>query len=289
MFLITEYALENHGRFFKEIVSTVEYTIPPTQFNPDGLLINTNWLVRPVSGNPYYYDFAAGIKTGGFDEYFLRGEDGDWVRYDGIANLTSIARRDSFEYIVVTFNAPWHTNRTDGERGLHYAFLDHSALYQWAFSTFEYTRVMRPTDPFGSVRVIDGVEDTVTLYPQMDSEFWTLLPKNLDIASAIDKIPSFDVSEIPAPVEAGTILGTIELKLANQTLEKWSLVTTKRIEKTQSAQMVDNVNDFVNQPWFVPALVATAALTIALIILNYIRIHRKKSKSRRPPNSRIRR
>jgi uncharacterized membrane protein len=72
-------------------------------------------------------------------------------------------------------------------------------------------------------------------------------------------------------------------------VEKWSLVTTKRIEKTQSAQMVDNVNDFVNQPWFVPALVATAALTIALIILNYIRIHRKKSKSRRPPNSRIRR
>jgi D-alanyl-D-alanine carboxypeptidase (penicillin-binding protein 5/6) len=294
MFLITQYVYRNHGSVFAQIVGTTEYTVPITQFNPDGVLVNTNRLIRAVDGNPYYYDFALGVKTGGFDEYFTGNRIDGWIRHEGIANLVSLAERDGYTYIVITMNAPWFpfSQRSAGENGLHHAYTDHKNLYDWAFSTFENTLVMRTTDPITSVRVLEGDSDEVMLFAQMDSPFWTLLPRGLDVKNDINRVIERESVEIEAPVAEGTVLGTIELMLANQSLGRWDLIATESVARTQTAIARDRIQDVFSSWWIIPLLIILALLVIVLIVLSYIRKHRKKKQEkygRKPPNRRIRR
>ena len=62
MYLISDYAMKNET--FKEIVSTYEYTLSPTNKHPlkDRIMKNTNNFVNPK--NAYYNKIVNGIKTG---------------------------------------------------------------------------------------------------------------------------------------------------------------------------------------------------------------------------------
>jgi D-alanyl-D-alanine carboxypeptidase (penicillin-binding protein 5/6) len=315
IFLITKYAYDKHERLFSEITGAVEYAMPPNSQEPAGYTItNTNRLmIKPndFNNNPYYYDFARGIKTGGFDEYHTRIDPslpwtspGNRVDHPGVANLVSIASRNEFTYIVVTLGAPWKliSERAVNERGLHYAFLDHRNLYEWAFATFEKTRVMQRTDPMGSVKILDGEKDEVSLYPRMNEDFWALLPRGVDLdGGIIQRKPTLNSTEVSAPVEQGEVLGTIEILLANQSLGRWELITNEAVEKTSSAIARARLESVFAQWWFIPLLILLGVLVVALIILSYIRKHRKIRQERfgrsnrrgknnkKPPNRRIRR
>ena len=304
LFLITEYALKHHESFFKEVVKTVEYSMPPNSKHPHGSEIqNSNSML--VSSSVYYYDFAYGIKTGGFDVYQYRNADGSFgEELPGIANLASIAQRNSgngnFEYVVITVGAPWklRSERKEGEGSLHNAYTDHRNLFNWAFSTFENVRVMRTTDPKGSVKVIDGLTDEVLLFPLMDNDFWALLPSNLDADSAIQfkttifkstcnceadwnnnaaatgGFPGCDCVEadgVYAPIVAQQILGEVEILLAGQSLGTFSLISQESVERTPAAIAVANIMNVVEQWWFKPLVIVLVLLTITLIALGYVR------------------
>jgi D-alanyl-D-alanine carboxypeptidase (penicillin-binding protein 5/6) len=316
MFLLTQYVLKHHEIFFLELVGTIEYPVPITSLNPNGSLVNTNQLLRQSS--PYFYEGALGIKTGGYHEYFLRTpdgsgnvRDGQWKKIGGesgtgITNLVSLARRNDFTYIIVTMHAPWTFSyeRAQNETGLHLAYHDHIRLYNWAFATFENTRIMQKTDPIDSISVVDGDgKDSLVLFPHMTEDFWALLPKGIDVKSVVEPIVRISDREVPAPIEQGAVLGTIELKLANQSLGTWDLVTNEGVERSQTARTRDRLSDLFGSWWFVPSLIVLGVLIIALIVLSYVRRHRKlqrerfgrgsnkysyKSK-RKPPNRKIRR
>jgi D-alanyl-D-alanine carboxypeptidase (penicillin-binding protein 5/6) len=314
MFLITKYGLDRYG-FFADLVNTREYEMPPNSNEPAGYTsVNTNRLIREFAGNPYFNKFAKGVKTGGLPYYYIPDGNGGRVRSgNSIANLVSVARQNmehgAYEYMVVTMEAPWHSPIEGHEHALHHAFNDHNALYQWAFSNFKLTDVMRKTDPIISVKVIDGVKDELLLYPQMEEDiFWALLPRNLDVESAVHDDVRLLASEVQAPVEEGAILGTVELMLARQVLGRFDLIAAESIEKTQAAQArtqfrnlffrevegeLDENGDPVYKlkPWIVITVIGLAALVVALIVFSYVRKHQKNRDNfkKRPPNRKIRR
>ncbi|MCL1902948.1 MAG: D-alanyl-D-alanine carboxypeptidase [Oscillospiraceae bacterium] len=315
MFLITKYAYEKHS-FFPELVNTVEYAVPISQYNPDGVVVNTNWLLRNTSS--YYYQFAKGIKTGGFDSYYTRS-NGEWVEHPGLANLVSVANRnvdrDNYRYMIVTMGAPWllKYDREGDQQGLHHAFNDHKALYGWAFSSFENDCIIRTTDPLAVIKVLYGSADEVQLFPMIDSDFWTLLPNSVDADSAINPIISLasdecscgstdadtdkececDIREgvVSAPIAKGDVLGTMELQIAGQSLVKLQLMAGDAVAKTSGAIARDRLSGFFGQKWFIPLILLLGAAIIVLIIMNYINRHRRRlaAARKRPPNKRIRR
>jgi D-alanyl-D-alanine carboxypeptidase (penicillin-binding protein 5/6) len=302
MFLIARYAYQKLPAF-AELVNTKEWEMPANENegNESGYsVVNTNRLVREFAGNPYYYEFAQGIKTGGFDVYSTRDAEGNWVEHPGIANLISVASRNietgTYKYIVVTMDAPWKKNLEGNEHSLHHAFNDHRTLYNWAFTTFELAAVIRKTDPVSSVKILNGEADEIKLYPRMEEDiFWTLLPKNLGIDSAVNPKVTLENHEIEAPVEKGAILGTVELELKGQVLGKFDLIAGDGVEKTKAAISREKFSDVFNKPWFIPTLVIIGILVIALIILSYVRKHRKsrserrlRSKRKKYPNKNIR-
>jgi hypothetical protein len=159
---------------------------------------------------------------------------------------------------------------------------------------------MQKTDPIDSINVIDGDgKDTLVLFAHMTEDFWALLPKGIDVRSVIDRQVRIPERDIPAPVEQGAILGEVELKLANQSLGKWVLITIEGAERSSSAKTRDWLSDLFGSWWFVPSLILLGVLVITLIIMSYIHRHRKlrrerfgrsnyKSK-RKYPNRKIRR
>ncbi|MCL2754125.1 MAG: hypothetical protein FWD35_00210 [Oscillospiraceae bacterium] len=318
LFLVTQHAFAKHSVVFESIVSAREYTWPPNTDNPRGYTLpNTNRLIQ--RDNIYSYAPAFGVKTGGLPYIRRQETDGSWgPQLPGLANLVSIAERDSFRYIIVTAEAPWlaQSERKEGEAALHHAFNDHISLYEWAFTGFEYTVVQRQTDPVSSVKVLGGEASSVTLYPQMqmETEFYALLPKGLDVNSVVERIVRRDAEEIFAPVAGGAILGELELRIANQTLRIFPLITNTSVEKTQTEVVrswfrdtffdevppaTDPETGGVLDPDAPPAyrlktgyllgLIGTAVLSVALIVLNYIRRHRRKQaealRRKKPPHN----
>ena len=308
MFLITNYVYKKYP-LFAEIVRTFEYAVPISQYNPNGEIINTNRFLRPAS--IYYNESVIGVKTGGFDDYSLKSTDGSWVTHDGIANLVSIASKDGYEYMVVTMEAPWKTDLESGQHELHYAYTDHRTLFNWAFSTFKKTCVMRDTDLIAVVKVLDGTADEVQLFPLIESDFWTLLPEGLDAGSTInrkiklasdectcDNLPDdceCNIREgvVTAPVFKGDKLGTLELWVGGQRLGEHSipLVAGDSVALSSSAKTRRTMEGVLGQWWFILLLLVAGATAIVLIILSYIHRHRKQlaRKRRKPPNRRIRR
>lgn len=324
-FLLTDYAFTRYPEEFRRVTELDEWVMPYKEGStPPPPVRNSNFLVQDTATNPYYYEHAFGVKTGGLPYYQLQNADGTWgANIPGMANLVSIAERDGFEYIIVTAGAPYHPSgeRKANEQPLHYAFLDHRALYGWAFPSFAYVTVLTKTDPQISVTVIDGEADTINLFPQMEDEYRALLPANLDVLSIVDIKPIVDNKEVPAPIAAGAVLGKVEIRIKNQVLETFPLVTIEAVEKTQAASMrtwlretffnevmeakVDGngmateelfpTGEYKLKPLYTFLLVTAAVLTVALIIMSYARKYQKLQSERgstirrKPPNRRIRR
>jgi D-alanyl-D-alanine carboxypeptidase (penicillin-binding protein 5/6) len=295
MYLIAQYAIDNFP-LFSEIVRKSEYMMPPIPAEPEGYVIdNRNMLLRGDPKNPYYYEFATGIKTGSIDYFYDRDSTVGWKRSEGgTACLVSSATRDEYSYIVVTMGAPYYYHVTyideagNNLKALHNAYLDHQMLYRWAFSTFAYRRVLPANEPVGSVKVAEGQDASeINIFPKMEADFWTLLPKTLDIESAILYIIDAE-EETTAPVGKGDVFGSIELKLANKSLGKWQLVTQSGVERSQAAERIEKVNNVLGQWWFKPLVALLALLIITLIVLNSLRrVQRERKKKRH--NKRIRR
>ncbi|MDR1754617.1 MAG: D-alanyl-D-alanine carboxypeptidase [Eubacterium sp.] len=277
MYLITKYVYENYPEFM-DICSAYEYDMPPNSNNPGGYTIfTTNLLLNPTSD--YYYEYAKGVKTGSIDLYYdlISGEAAE-----GHASLVSIAERNGYTYILVTMGAPYYD--TDGtETKGNYHFKDHLALYNWAFDYFEYKTVLTKNDIVATMPVLQGENsDTIQLKPMDD--YFTLLPKEVN-ESAIQRRINTDKEAINAPVEKGEILGSVELRLADETLVTVQLVAADSVQKSAVAEFTDNVRKVLDQTWLKAGLIVLAILLITLMVVGTV----IKSKNSKNKNRRIKR
>lgn len=274
LYLITKYAIDNYPRFM-EICDTYSYEMPPNEKNPDGYLITqTNQLMKSTS--EYYYEGVHGVKTGSIDRYYYPDENGDysWDRYEyGSRALVTTAERDGFHYIIVSLNAPYfNEDGTDTETQL--AFTDHIKLYDWAFNEFDYTLVVKKNEQIMQADVDKGKDaDKVGLIATED--FYTLLPKSLDMSTIQMLRPTVEMLE--APVEKGVQLGELELKLNGETLTKLPLVTEKSIELDMTEYYKEKLMQTVERPEFIWIVILLCVLIILLIITSSIRkAHNRK-------------
>lgn len=267
LYLITKYGYENFPELM-EISNTYQYDMPANSNNPDGYTItHTNKLITNSSENPYYYEYAKGIKTGSIDYYWTA----DGEKHAGGRCLVSTASRNGYTYMLVTLQAPYYDSEGNSFQS---SFTDHLTLYQWAFSSLTYQTVLSKTDPVAQVAVEQGEDaDHVILKPEKD--YATLLPDSVDL-TAIQQITHIDAETILAPVEKGEILGTVELKLAGETLTTVNLVASDSIKLSQLAHISAQIKELFDTPWFKGCLALLAALIILTIILVSIRSNRRK-------------
>lgn len=180
------------NKTFKEIATTESFV--PTSMNANHPAssslkwVHTNSMMDET--DHYYYEGAAGIKTGNLNAYGR--------------NIITLATRENTSYLIVLLKAPF-----DDENGelQYYHLEDATNLLNWAFSDFSYVTLIEDDEELAEVAV-DSAERTGYVLVRPETDCITLWCTDVDI-SAIQKTITLQ-ENVHAPVEKGQQLGTLE-------------------------------------------------------------------------------
>ncbi len=256
MATITKYALT-----LPEFIDITD-TVTSDCLGEDRYLVTTNYMIDPVRGGDYYYDYAKGIKTGS------TGNDSGYC-------LVSTATRGGYSYLCVAYGAPYENE--DGENYDNGAMIDSKNLYEWAFSNLSIKTIIEKND---LVKEIDlqfaWNKDKLQLSPA--NSYSTILPDDVAISS-IDK--TFHIPDsIEAPVKEGEKVGTVTLSYANNELVTIDLVASETVDRSELLSAIDAIKNVITSKWFIISVAVIVILVIIYIIV--VAVYRRKKKTQRP-------
>lgn len=265
MATLCKYALENYPTF-KEIVAMPQYTMEATDYHQNGTEIkNTNYML--ASDSDYYYAPVQGIKTGTLDE--------------AGRCLASYASYDGYNYLIVSMGAPLSKREEDVKKGnenpdsvfaddvVYYNLLDHISLYKWAFSSLSSTDFINTSSEVSEARVEFGKNsDYVTLKPAKGySRLW---PNEISIDQVKQNITVYD--NVVAPIQAGDVLGKMDLVYKDEVLTTIDLVATGDVKRDEVSAALHVAAAFFGSKEFIFAIGA-----IILLVIVYTTIHAIRS------------
>lgn len=286
MYLITRYALDTYPGFAKICESTT-YEMPANKNNPNGYTIyHTNRMMR--SNTEFYYEGVKGVKTGSINIYQdFDSETNTWgEKIDGVRTLVTTCEKDGYKYLLVTLGAPFYEydsetgTKVTPEKQSYYDYHDHATLYDWAFSEFEYAKVVEKNQFITNAKVDLGM-DTDVVGIVTNGEFYTLLPKMEGAASIVQMIIP-EIPEMTAEIEKGVYVGDLQLVMANETVMTIPLVTESFVALDQNEFYRRKIEAIIKSPTFIISAVAVVVLIVAIIVIRTIvNIKKKEQRARR--------
>jgi len=259
MYLLVKHALS--FPVFKEVVSTVRYTVPATNKSPERLLATTVFLQdrHNAASASYYYPYAAGIKTGYTDE--------------AGRCLVSTASKGGYNYVCVLLNS---TVRNENGAMVRYEFGDTQKLYDWAFDNFEYKTVVDAKAPVADAKVnLCWQQDYVPLL--LDGGLSAILPKDAD-SSTVEIKTTLNSESFDAPIEKGDILGTAEISYANEVIGTVNLIAGQSLKANFFLKAKRAISDALTSDIFVIFIVIICAAIISFIIAVIFMNRKRRSK-----------
>ncbi len=262
MATLTQYALSLP--MFAEISCSETYEMEATSFHEARTISHTNTMMSKANGGDYYYEYVKGIKTGTLDQ--------------AGRCLASTAYKDGYSYLLITLNAPQYD--ADGN-AVMYNMIDHKAIYEWAFSNFEYTTVISETEEVAEVPVEygDGVDYVIVRPSREYSRIWSKSVPPDSVHRSIEL-----ESNVIAPINAGDVLGKMELQYGGETLITVDLVATASVARSAEKEKIAVAQSFIGSDEFNAAakysLAFFLAYTVLVIILKIVVARENKKRSR---------
>lgn len=185
---------------FREVVSTVKYTIPQTNKQPArDYITNGNKLIWKTA-DKYRYEYATGIKTG----YTTKSKH----------CLVGGAKKGDVELISVIMGAEGSNMYTDT-----------TSLFDYGFANYQNVDLVKK-DQIVTTASVKGSDEKFNLLAA--DNFTTLLGND-----ERDKVKSdITVKEnLEKPIKKGEVLGTVTYKLDDKELGKVDLLSSVELEK----------------------------------------------------------
>lgn len=261
----------NHYTNVRDMAKITKYALTMPKFSEisdtavsdclgeDRYLITTNYMIDPVRGGDYYYEYAKGIKTGS------TGNDSGYC-------LVSTASKDGYTYLCVAYGAPYEDE--NGESYDNGAMIDSKNLYEWAFDHLSIKNIMNKNEIIKEVDIkYAWNKDKLHLVPAQS--YSTLLPDDVDLDS-IDRIYHID-EEIAAPVRQGDKLGTVTLSYANQNIASIDIVASESVDRSDWLVFLESIQIMLSSTWFIILVTVMILLIIAYIITAAVYNNRKKN------------
>lgn len=184
---------------FREVVSTVNYTIPQTNKQPErNYITNTNKLIWK-NNKTYSYEYAIGIKTG----YTTKAKH----------NLVAGALKDGTELISVIMNDE-STNST---------YSNTIALLEYGFNNFSSKKLLTQDQIVTTITVPDS-DDKLNLLAAEDFDFTMSENETSNIESNITLLDN-----IKRPISKGQILGYISYSINGEQIYKVNLLAAEEL------------------------------------------------------------
>lgn len=210
LFLIASYCMQNPT--FRDIVSTVTYTIPATNMTAESRVReNTNWLLNNTTNTLYVngvkrlpkYDGCIGIKTG------MTNKAGNC--------LVAAATRNNTSIIAVTLKAS----------GPYERVADAISLLDLGFNTIKTEKPLSKGTELGTINVKRGSVKTVDVLLDSDVFATLRIDETADILTSEVELPE----ELEAPVSKGAIVGKVSVYKAGELLGEYNAVAAEDVPK----------------------------------------------------------
>jgi len=192
--------------------------------------------------------------------------------------LATTATKGAYTYMLVTLNAPMYYDNGDPISD-NLSYVDAKSLYEWAFSKWAMTTILKTSSVIGQVKVeLVKDRDVVSVFPEREVEY--LLRTDIDIDSSVQKIITLEES-VDAPVRIGDVLGTLEVRYEDQTIDVVNLVAGEDLERDQWLYLLRRIKNFLQSTPFKIGVVVFVVLLIGYIIFAVMSNRRKRRRRRR--------
>lgn len=232
---------------FRQIVSSVSYTVPATNLSGPRELHDTNALVSNfrTGENRLLYRYAVGIKTGSTPEA-------------GYCLASAAEKNGRMMIAVVLGGTYWKVN---GEYMEGNYFTESKALLEHGFNDFSRQTVLSQIEPIGTIPVrLCAEQDYVTVQPVAGLE--ATLPNDLDPA-LFQREVTLPQEPLEAPIQQGDVLGSIHISYEDRDFGSVDLVAATSLERSQWLATLDQLQRFFSKTWV--KLVLLAILLILLV------------------------
>ena len=269
MYLILRYLMSFDA--FVDISSAPTFTMPAKEKHAKSfVLLNQNVALNKTSGGSFY---RKSMQGGMCDVMAYKNDHGD-------QSYVSWANQDGSTYIFCIMQSP-DTCDTYGYANRRPALYETTRLIDWVFQSFSIQPALDTDLALAEIPVkYSSDTDTLKLYP--DNSMMTLLPSSGDgtVTQKYFHLPDY----VCAPVQQGDVVGTVELKLAGETIGMVNLIAGQDVSRSSLLYSFSKLQDFFGSLYLKVVLVVSAICAIiyvAWVLLNSPRTRHSSKKVHR--------
>ena len=259
----------------REVCYTTKYKLDATNMSGPRNYTTTNYLLlnngdkctaAKYNGQPYYYKYAKGVKTG----------------YTDAAGrcLVTTASKGGYNYMCIIMNSPVYDN---AGRKIRIEFGDTKALYEWAFNEFDYKTIINTDEIIGEAPVeLAWNTDFVSVIPSQNLS--AIVPKVADSSTISFNINWYKKS-YDAPIKKGDILGECDIVYAGETLGTVTLAASQDVERSTLMYIGRTAKNAASAVFgskiFLAAVIIIAVLIVVFIISLFVLNSPKRKRNKR--------
>lgn len=254
MYLILRYLMSFDA--FKEISAAPTFTMPAKEKHAKSfVLLSQNVALNKTSGGRFY---RSAMQGGMCDVMAYKNDSGN-------QSYVSWANKDGATYIFCIMQSP-DTCDDYGYSNRRPALYETTKLIDWVFESFSIQAALDTDQALAEIPVkYSSDTDTLQLYPA--DSMMTLLPSTGDgsVTQKYFHLPDYAT----APIQQGDVVGTVELKLAGETIGVVDLIAGQDVARNPLLFGVDKVKEFLTSLYLKVVLVLSliAALIYGLWLL----------------------
>ena len=255
---------------FREFSTVTKHVVPATNLSEERELHTTNYLTSGLVVGKYYYEKAAGIKTGFTSKaggcLISTAQDGDKPLLSIVVGCDTIENDDG---------------TTTDER-----FTETKKLLEYGLNHFSLVQVLSDTTMAGMPEVLYA-EGRGSVVVRAKDNISVLLPDGFDVSKIEMQVSYTSGPPLEAPLEAGQTVGTVTAVYEGKPIASCDLVTLTAVARSVPEYVADKANEAVGgffgrmmHYWYltVPLLLVVLAVAV-MFILRAVNI--RKAKKRR--------
>ena len=255
---------------FREFSTVTKHVVPATNLSEERELHTTNYLTSGLVVGKYYYEKAAGIKTGFTSKaggcLISTAQDGDKRLLSIVVGCDTIENDDG---------------TTTDER-----FTETKKLLEYGLNHFSLVQVLSDTTMAGMPEVLYA-EGRGSVVVRAKDNISVLLPDGFDVSKIEMQVSYTSGPPLEAPLEAGQTVGTVTAVYEGKPIASCDLVTLTAVARSVPEYVADKANEAVGgffgrmmHYWYltVPLLLVVLAVAV-MFILRAVNI--RKAKKRR--------
>ena len=244
MYLILRYLMSFDA--FVEISSAPTFTMPPKEKHAKSfVLLSQNVALNKTSGGKFYRS----AMQGGMCDVMAYKND------SGTQSYVSWANKNGATYIFCVMQSP-DTCDDYGYSNRRPALYETTKLIDWVYDSFSIQAALDTDLALAEIPVkYSSDTDTLQLYP--NDNMMTLLPSSGDgsVTQKYFHLPDY----VCAPIHQGDVVGTVELRLAGETIGVVDLIAGQDVSQNTLLLTVAKIQDFFH------SLYLKVVLTFSLI------------------------